>query len=127
MKAPQLLHDLQSRGVMLQADGDRLRFEGPRDALTPQVLAAVKTQKFALLLLLKHSHAAPKPKSELPNTPASTCSGFDVGGAFDARALLAYADELHQGGELTSEQHANLIEYARAARDGSHHRGTQTK
>ena len=71
MKAPQLLNDLQARGVMLQANGDRLHFDGPRDALTPQVLAEVKRQKFALLLLLKHSRGTARaPETQPTAQPA---------------------------------------------------------
>src|SRR5262245_16637915 len=51
MSAAELLADLARRGIRLEAHGDRLRFR-PRLALTPDLLAELKTQKAELLVLL---------------------------------------------------------------------------
>lgn len=83
MKTPELLSDLQSRGVVLRADGERLDFQGPRYVLTPQVLAAIREHKQALLKLLRPpgdtttANEQPQPRKTAhatPHGPASTCS-----------------------------------------------------
>ena len=49
--AAQLLTELQALGVTLAADGDRLRFR-PGTAVTPELLARLRTHKAELLAML---------------------------------------------------------------------------
>ncbi len=75
MSAAQLLRELQSHGVKMEANGDRLRYEGPRWVLDRQVLAQVRAHKAELLALLSEADA-PNETQRIP-TPqpsASTCS-----------------------------------------------------
>ena len=52
MKPGDLLHQLQALGVVLIADGDRLRVDAPAGALTPELRQALATQKSTLLRLI---------------------------------------------------------------------------
>jgi TubC N-terminal docking domain len=47
-----LLARLGALGAQLEADGDRLRLDAPRGALTPDLVAEVRRQKAALLVLV---------------------------------------------------------------------------
>ena len=51
MNAPELLAELQGRGVVLEAVGGRLRFDAPRGALTPALRQAMQQHKGELLEL----------------------------------------------------------------------------
>jgi amino acid adenylation domain-containing protein len=48
-----LLADLEARGIRLWLDGERLRAEGPDEALTDEVLATLKAQRDALVAVLR--------------------------------------------------------------------------
>ena len=61
MKPGDLLNQLQALGVVLIADGDRLRVNAPAGALTPELRQALATQKSALLRLLSRSAGASAP------------------------------------------------------------------
>lgn len=52
MNAAELLSELERRGVALEAAGDRLRFDAPRGALTPELRTAMAEHKAELLGLL---------------------------------------------------------------------------
>ena len=52
MSPAALLTELRQRGVELATAGDRLRYRGPRTALTPEVRRAIADHKADLLLLL---------------------------------------------------------------------------
>ncbi len=52
-----LLADLTQRGVRFEVDGDRLRCRGKTSVLTPDQTAAIKTNKSALIDLLRAEEA----------------------------------------------------------------------
>ncbi len=52
-----LLADLTQRGVRFEVDGDRLRCRGATSVLTPYQTAAIKTNKSALIDLLREEAA----------------------------------------------------------------------
>jgi hypothetical protein len=56
MDATELLADLRRRGLVLVPDGDTLRYR-PRNALTPELRAAVAAHKLELLALLADDEA----------------------------------------------------------------------
>ena len=49
MNPAALLSDLHSRGVELTAEGDRLRYRAPRGALSPELLADLRSHKAEIL------------------------------------------------------------------------------
>ncbi len=53
-----LLADLQTRGVRLYLAGDELRYKAKPGVLTPDLAAAVKPHKSALITLLRQEEAA---------------------------------------------------------------------
>ncbi len=52
MSPAELLADLRKRHVVLSLDGDQLRYRGPGDAVTPDVVAQLREHKAALVGLL---------------------------------------------------------------------------
>jgi hypothetical protein len=54
MTLPELLAELESAGVRLQAHGDQLDIDAPRGALTPDLLARLQAHKPDLLDLLRN-------------------------------------------------------------------------
>ena len=64
-----LYHDLKKRGVLFEADGDRLKIDAPMGVLTAQDKAALKEAKPALLRFITGSRR----------------EGADDGRSFDAR------------------------------------------
>jgi hypothetical protein len=52
VNAEALLRDLESRGVHVEANGDRLHYRGPHEVLTPATLDALRAHKADLLALL---------------------------------------------------------------------------
>ena len=52
MNAAELLAELNRRGVALEAVGDRLRYDAPKGALTPELRAAMAEHKAELLELI---------------------------------------------------------------------------
>ena len=52
MNATELLAELHSRGVVLEAAGERLRYDAPKGALTPELRAALAEHKAELLELV---------------------------------------------------------------------------
>ena len=60
MTAADLLRVVREQGVELTPDGDQLRYRGPREALTPDMLIELKRHKSDLLTLLstpRETHA----------------------------------------------------------------------
>lgn len=53
MNTHQLISDLRSRGLELEADGDTLRLRGPREELTEETQERVRAQKPAVLRRLR--------------------------------------------------------------------------
>ncbi|HVR07333.1 MAG TPA: amino acid adenylation domain-containing protein, partial [Thermoanaerobaculia bacterium] len=54
----QFLSLLRSRGVKIWAEGEKLRYNAPREALTPELLAELKERKAELLGFLRQGHVA---------------------------------------------------------------------
>jgi hypothetical protein len=52
VSAAELLAELESCGVVLEVAGDRLRFDAPKGALTPELRKAMAQQKAELMALL---------------------------------------------------------------------------
>ena len=52
MSAVELLTELHSRGIQLEAAGDRLRFDAPKGALTPELRQSMAEHKAELLELV---------------------------------------------------------------------------
>ena len=73
MNSAEWLHALSEKGVLLSAHGDRLRYRGPREALTPEVLEALKQRKPELLQILRDKAEAAK---VYPLTPGQRALWF---------------------------------------------------
>lgn len=58
MTARRLLQSAQERGIILQAQAGRLRCAGPREALTPDLLDAIREHRQELLSELEADFAA---------------------------------------------------------------------
>ncbi len=54
----ELLAELRQRNVRLWLEGERLRYKAPKDALTPELLAEVKSQKSEIIAFLKNVQAS---------------------------------------------------------------------
>ena len=52
MSAADLLRVAREQGVVLTSDGDQLRYSGPREVLTPELLMELKRYKPALITLI---------------------------------------------------------------------------
>lgn len=59
MTARDLLRDLQSRGVKLEAEGDRLRWRAPAEVMTPAVLETLRQRKAEILEILTEPRPTP--------------------------------------------------------------------
>ncbi|HWB10093.1 MAG TPA: hypothetical protein VG826_12760 [Pirellulales bacterium] len=74
MSEADLLSDLGRLGIRLEADGERLR-HWPRSALTPDLLARLRTYKAGLLAMLRTAPDAPPTmpvvSSEAPAMPGT--------------------------------------------------------
>ncbi len=55
MTAPQLLSELQKRGIKLNARGNKLQYDAPKGELAPKDIEAIRLNKAALLSLLEGS------------------------------------------------------------------------
>ena len=82
--AAELLLTLRSSGVTLVAMGDRIRYR-PREAVSPEMLAAIAAHKTALLGLLREQVPA---QSKAPDTPVTELDDGQVGAVLiDSRVL----------------------------------------
>jgi hypothetical protein len=73
MNAAKLIEELGSRGVMVEAAGDRLRVDAPKGAVTPELreaLAEHKTEVIALITI-KEEEIAWRVGAMLEQIPAS--------------------------------------------------------
>ncbi len=80
MSADELLIELKARGVSLEVDGDRLRVDAPKGAVTPELreaLAAHKAEVLALLTITE-DEIDWRVKAMLPQVPASGAIPFLV-------------------------------------------------
>lgn len=53
MNAAELIEELRSQGVLLEAEGDRIRVDAPRGTLTPQVRSILAERKQEIIALLR--------------------------------------------------------------------------
>ncbi len=58
MTTTELLNALKAAGIVLQTTGDRLMFEAPKGAMTPELRDQLARQKPELLALLGSTYAA---------------------------------------------------------------------
>ena len=65
MTAAELLRELRRRGVKLTVNGDRLRYEAPRGALTPELLEAMRQHKPELMRMLARPPIPPDLASQV--------------------------------------------------------------
>ena len=89
-----LLADLDALGIQLAADGQRLRFR-PREKVTTDLAAQLKTHKAALLALLqrpKEAALTPQPAPR-PTPPAVPEARFRLGASAPRRDHFAYDPE----------------------------------
>lgn len=71
MNATELLIELEARGVLIEAAGDRLRVDAPKGAVTPELreaLAACKTEVLAILTT-SEDEIAWRVEAMLPHIP----------------------------------------------------------
>ena len=68
----ELIADLRARGVVLTAEGDSLRYDGPDGAITTEDLEGLRANKAAILALLREAPVAISAEAEAisPPTPA---------------------------------------------------------
>ena len=89
MTSKELLRDIAARGVILSANGDRLRIDAPEGVLTTELKAELSRHKRALLARLSVSE---DPKNHPTVTPADSREWIEE------RSAIMEAD-----GGLTSE------------------------
>ena len=74
MMISELLDELARRGILLVANGDRLRFH-PRDAMTPELLEQLKSHKAEVLAVMDD----PWPTEDEPwPEPCPKCFGLEL-------------------------------------------------
>src|ERR1700709_1099402 len=64
--------ELAGQGIRLMVAGDRLRYEGPKSALTPEILVKLRDLKSELLPYLRDVGAINGAKPPIPILPAGT-------------------------------------------------------
>jgi DNA polymerase-1 len=114
--ARQLLDTLTAAGIVVSVTGDKLNLDGPRGALTPELIANVKGHKPALLELLsaahnghpvdgrRHALAVPRvrpstiPTLDSPARPAPPSAAYRL--VTDAEALVAVLAALGDAEEV---------------------------
>ncbi|GIW96963.1 MAG: hypothetical protein KatS3mg111_0296 [Pirellulaceae bacterium] len=93
MGAAGLLTELRKRGVKLVPVGDRLRF-APKDALTPDLVEALRAHKAEMLALLAGGQAADDPQVLTPADNVDAPAGEALAKNLDAPADEADSAEL---------------------------------
>ena len=86
MTALELLSSLSSKDIEIWTDGDRLRYNAPKGALTPELRRELAARKSEILALLRKADTVTSPASfpvkpvsragELPLSSPSNDSGF---------------------------------------------------
>ena len=69
MTTAAFLADLRARNIRVAADGDRLRFTGPKGALTPELQAELARRKAEILLCLRDRGVAAAPAPRIALVP----------------------------------------------------------
>jgi hypothetical protein len=77
MSLAELLADLNSRGISLVVNGDKLKRKGKESALTPELLETLREQKAELMALLAGMCFCerPMPPADVEGQPCKRC-GF---------------------------------------------------
>lgn len=78
MTAPELLRDVEARGVAVRVVGDALKLK-PAAALDARVLAEVRAEKLAIIALLRDRDAREYSQVAPPQKPTPAPSLFDDG------------------------------------------------
>jgi len=113
MDTTTLLHKLAQRGVTLQVVGDRLRWQGPKGAMTPALRAALVDNKAEVRRRLGPQR--PAKRGGLADGPGGGDSSSSAGGGIchqvgdplpvqDLEALLAELERLETSGDRTDER-----------------------
>ena len=111
MTARRLLQTAHERGITLQAQAGRLRCAGPRSALTPDLVAAIRERRAEVLALLEKEARAEEPEQAIEQDVAREQSEqqFDQAGAhhvdasFEAeveRRVEAFRDQARRPGPV---------------------------
>ena len=71
MNPAKLIEELLSRGVLIEAEGERLRLDAPKGALTPELRSVLADRKLEIIALLRASDAEVARRAEvmLPQIP----------------------------------------------------------
>ena len=77
MSASAVLAEARRLGIRLTARGDRLAFDAPRDAFTPEMRDALVTHKPEILALLR-AEQQQADSSPAPSTPSGPVPGADA-------------------------------------------------
>ncbi|MEO0704113.1 MAG: thioester reductase domain-containing protein [Cyanobacteria bacterium J06649_5] len=92
------LNHLQSLDIRLWLDGDTLRCNAPKGALTPELTAQLKEKKPAIIALLKGS--AVNPQQQLTESPSTTSPSSSI-----SSSTAAEKTDWQQDRHLPSEIH----------------------
>lgn len=143
MTAPELLREIELRGVVARVEAGALKLR-PAAALDARVLAEIRIAKPAIIALLRKREysqrsaaslfdeaAAPDAPELVQLAPASGASAkhrqssataarraarvFDAGAAYDATEAAAEAWRQFRAGEVTPDQREQLLAYAAAS------------
>lgn len=108
-----MLTDLRRAGVLLSANGDRLTFDAPAGAMTPDLRAMLKAGKAELLAVLAGDYLAAALALVLRETDADRREA--LADRFDEREAIAVID-----GDLTEPeaQRSAYIDLCRAMEGG---------
>jgi TubC N-terminal docking domain len=80
MSAAAILADARRLGIRLTARGDRLAFDAPRDAFTPEMREALATHKLEILALLRAEQQADSlPEPSTPSGPVPGAGAVPTG------------------------------------------------
>ena len=68
MSAGELLAELKRLGVKIEADGDRLRYAGPQEAISPELIGRLKVHKAELMAVCAKTKIGVKEDRNLSET-----------------------------------------------------------
>ncbi len=88
MTIAQLIHQLDSKGVRLWADRDKLRINAPKGSLSPQLKADIAENKAEILQLLTQKTTGPAANSTTSSGLSLRTIGQLIGGGQDASPVV---------------------------------------
>jgi hypothetical protein len=76
MTPAELVADLNSKGIFLVANGDKLKCKGKQSVLTPELLETLREHKADLMALLSGMCFCkpPMPRADVESNPCQRCS-----------------------------------------------------